>query len=299
MRFAPACLLAITIGCGAAKPEPEIASSAAHPTYAASFPDAVQGSAKRFTESETEARRIEAEMKRYPDQAKGVDAARLRAAYDAAEASGKSQAFVDRMHNVEGATAFFAANGDKITRKVAGSAQFVAKQKSCDVDVSGAAAHALKESVDEQVEASLRERNEGHVLVDRWRAGLPKDTAAALDRQTDDLAFGSYLVHVAMVEEKLRLRRMVDEVEQVKKTADDYVAAERAWQAEGGRTDVDKKASEERIAAMTRARGRLDAAATEAKSVADGVDRRLTDAVTAWDQAMEELRKELGTRGAK
>ncbi len=103
---------------------------------------------------------------------------------------------------VDGAVAFFNDNKEDLTRKVSGAAQYVVKQKGCDVDVTGATAHALEEGVERQLEKYVRERSEAHRRIERYRASLGKENAATLEKQADAVSFVSYVVHIDMVEHK-------------------------------------------------------------------------------------------------
>ncbi len=205
-----------------------------------------------------------------------------------ADQAGRSSAYVDRLRRVEGAAAFFTAEKDEITRKVAGSAQFVAK-KQCDVDVSGAVASSLKDSVNKQLEKELRDANESQHLIDRYRTALGKENAAALELEADGLSRTSYLVHVQLVESKLRVQRMLTEIDEVKRTLDASVAAERSFQAESRTTAPEKKASEERIAEIEKSRALLDSAVKQGSSLLPQLDDQIKAITKEYDDALAKL----------
>ena len=297
-----ALLLAIplALGCGGAKPEPELASSAPHAGYAETYPASVQAVTQDIGTDQLQVKAAVQNFPRYPDELKAPNYTHVLEVVQRADEEGKSYAYVDRVREIQGAKEFFDAEKDEITKKVSGSAQYVAKQKGCDVDVSGAVAHALKESVDKQMEKRLREASEAHRLIDRYREELGKENAEKLEHQADEITFASYQAHVDLVEKKLMLRRMVEEAETIKKTADDDIQAERKYQAEPKRTDAEKKAAEERIAAMNKSKAMIDSAVTQAKAASEGLDERIAEVQKVYEDGIAQLKKTLeGRAGGK
>jgi len=283
----------VALGCGPAKPEPELASSAPQSGYAASYPTDVQAVTQGFGQNQAEVKKTVAAFGKYDSELKNPNYPHVLEIYERADDAGRSYSYVDRLREVQGAQTFFDAEKDEITKKVAGSAQYVAKQKGCDVDVSGAVAHALKESVEKQLEKRLHEGNEAHRLIDRYREELGKDNATVIERQADEISYAAYLAHVAVVEQKLELRRMIEESETVKKTADAFIAAEHDYASKPGRTDAERKASDERIAAMNKSKALIDSAVTQAKSSSEGMEDRITAIQKEYDDAIAKLKADL------
>ncbi|XXT14628.1 hypothetical protein WME94_30710 [Sorangium sp. So ce429] len=277
------------LGCSAPKPEPEIASSAPQSGYAERYPAELQATATSFSEREDVAKRVTGQFQGYPDQLKEPDWKVVLDVTEQADAAGRSYDYVERVRAVDGAVAFFNDNKEDLTRKVSGAAQYVAKQKGCDVDVTGATSHALEEGVERQLEKYVRDRNEAHRRIDRHRASLGKENAAALEKQADAVSFASYVVHIDMVEHKLRLRRMLEEIEAVKASIDESVEAERAFQSSGKRTDEERKASEARIEELGRSKAMLDSSATQAKQIDEKMDERIAAAQKTYREAMDRL----------
>lgn len=276
-------------GCSAPKPEPEIASSAPQSGYAERYPAELQATAASFSEREDLAKRATGQLAGYPDQLKEPDWKVVVDVIEQADASGRSYDYVERVRAVNGAMEFFNDNKDELNRKVSGAAQYVVKQKGCDADVTGATAHALEEGVARQLEKYVRDRNEAHRTVERHRASLGKENAATLEKQADAVSFASYTVHVDMVEHKLRLRRMLEEIEAIKASIDEAVAAERAFQSSGDRTDEQKKASDERIEELGRSKAMLDSSATQVKQIDETMDDRIAAAQKSYREALDRL----------
>ncbi|WP_394823162.1 hypothetical protein [Pendulispora albinea] len=290
-------LVVAMAACGPSKNGPEIASSATQATYAEVYPNDLQAIGSGFAQSEQEVQRVVGEMPRYPDDMKKQpDWKIVQSIYERADEAGKSYAYAERHREIEGARAFFDAEGTDIARKVGGSCQYVAKQKSCDVELSGVAAHALKEGVDTQLEKRLRASNEAHLIIERYREGLGKDNATVLEKQADSISYASYLANIELVERKVRLDRMVEDADQVQKTADGFIESERNFQKEPGRTDADKKASEARIADMIRSKNALESSKTQAKNLQKNVEERIKAAKKAYSEGIAALKDKVRAR---
>jgi chromosome segregation ATPase len=180
-----------------------------------------------------------------------------------------------------------------MNRKVAGSVAFVAKKKGCDTDVAAAVPPSLKDSIEKQMDKELADVGQAHHLVERYRSGLGKENAAALEKQASDLSRASYLVHVQIVEDKLKIARMLGEAEQIKRTADDAVAAEKAFQAGQKATDADKKASQARIEEMNKSKASIDAAVAQANAVAPKMEEEIQKLQKEYDDALAALRTKI------
>jgi hypothetical protein len=284
-------------GCGPPPPEPAIQSSAPQSGYASRYPQELSASAAAFNDAEAMAQRTDADIPGYPAKLKKPKWAPVLQVVEEADAAGRSYDYVERIRRADGAAAFFEDRNEEITKKVAGAAQYAAKQKGCEVDVAGPAAHALKESVKEQLERYVRDRNEAHRTIERHREALGKENAAELEKQADSISYASYLVHIAMVEEKLRMRRLIEEMESVKASTDQAIAAERAFQGEPGRTDAEKKASQERVEELNKAKGTLESAAEQARNASENLEDRIAAAQKRHTESMDKIKADIRQRG--
>jgi hypothetical protein len=265
----------LTAACSSSVPEPNIQSSAGHGSYAVTYPAALQTAATSFSERQSKVRKVIASFDGFPRKLKDPNWSRVGEVYDRAEEVGRSHAYADRMDRVEGAHVFFETEREELVRKVAGSANYVIKKKQCDVDVGGAVSGSMKETVDKQLEKELRDASDAHLLIDRYRTQLKRENVPELEKQATAIAYASYTVHVDLVKEKLRLRRMIEEGERVKKSQEEYLAAESAAQAEKGVTDADKRESQERVKDMKQSQGRLEAALVQARDLEPKLDDQL------------------------
>lgn len=275
--------------CSAPKPEPQIASSAPQGGYASGYSAEVMRVSSDFGAQRTEARRLEQGFSGYPADLKDPDWKRVGEVIAAADDAGKSWAYVDRARETQGARTFFDATQDELVKKTAGAAQYVVKKKGCDADVQGTVAQALKDSYGKQLEDQLRAATEAEVLIARHRGALGKDNVPALEKQADQVSRASYLVHVALVEDKLRLRRLIAEADEVKKTGEAFIQAEHDAQNEKGATDADKKDSDARIEVMRKAMAGVDGAVEQAKSLDSSLDQQIDEAQKEYADALLQL----------
>jgi chromosome segregation ATPase len=134
------------------------------------------------------------------------------------------------------------------------------------------------------------------VTIDRYKASLGPQNVAALEKLADDVAQASYDVNASMTLERARLERLVADKAAVKKTIDRFIADETAYQAEPGRTDVEKKASADRVTAATKTKGEVDAAAAQAKTTLDRMDAAIDASKKDYEQALKALRAKVAER---
>ena len=288
-------------GCAGQKVEPQVASSAAQVNYAMDYPGELQSTANDYVNTETDVRKATTDFQKYPDQLKDPPWPLVQNIVNRADEAGRSSAYVDAHHEFEGTRDFFTQEKDDISRKVAGSAQYVLKKKECsqcDVDVAPAVASSLRDAVDKQLEKRLRAHNDAHLLIERYRESLGKSNAAALEKQADDISSASYSTFIRSVELKVRATHLLDEANQIKKTLDQSVADERAFQAEPGRKEADKKASNERIAKMEDGKVKIDAAIPPLQGLVKEIDQRSQAMTKEYNDALEALKKALSAKEA-
>jgi hypothetical protein len=276
--------------CSAPKPEPEIASSAALPNYAKTYPAELKLAVKAFSDRRAEARKMLGEFPSYPGKLKDPDWAHVLEVYERADDDGRGYAYVERARRIEAVQAFYDIEKDELTRKVSGNVVFVAKKKSCDPEVANGVGPAQKEAFEKQLEKELDDASQSHQLVDRYKNELGKENAAALEKQAADLSRASYLVHVEVVEDKLRIARMLLEADRIKRTFDEGVEAEKAFQSGKKVTDADKKASQARIEEMSKSKALLDSAVQQANAVAPSMDDEVQKLKKEYDDALDALK---------
>ncbi len=282
--------------CSQPKPEPQVASSSNQANYALDYPGELDHATAGIAAEQDELKTILGRLDGYLDALK--DPKSIAVAQDVivtADESGRSYGYVERARELEGVNGFFDSEGNDIGNRIAGSANYAAKQKSCEANVGGAAAGAVKPAVAKSVEKRMRDRNEAFGIIERAKTSLPKPDVAVLEKLADDVARASYLVNVALVDHKNRIRRMADEGDAVKKTIDAEVKYEQSWQAEAGRSDADKKASNERIEALNKAKAQIDASVQKSVDIDQkgALDKQIKDAQGQYADAIDAAKKKL------
>jgi hypothetical protein len=276
--------------CAPQRPPSPIASSAGEAGYAVRYPDELEQMTRRLDERQQAAKKLSAGFAAYPDQLKDAKKDRVLAIIERAGEAGRSYAYVDRVQEAEQVHEFFRDEKDEINKKVGGAVQYAAKQKGANLDAYGVTGHALEEAIDKQLEKRIRERSEAQTLIDRERVSLGKPNAAALEKQADEISQSSYIVHVESVTQRQLLDGMIQEAPAVKKTAERAIEREKAYQAEAGRTAPEKKASDERIAAMTRSKDRIDEVVEKARQSLPAIDQQIKEGQKTYADALKALK---------
>lgn len=286
-------------GCGSRQQESLVASPAQQASYAARYPDALEATVETFNEREAEANAVLEEVPKFPQALDDPDWNQVLEVIDASVQAGRSRAYADRVREVRHVHAFFEAEKDEINRRAGGAAQYAAQQGGCNVQVGGAVGAALGKAVDKQLEKRLRERNEAQLLIVRYADSLGAKNAETLAEQADTLSYATYITFIELTETKQRLETMIEEAEEVQKTADAFIAEEEAFQQAEGRTDAEKQASAARVAAMKEARGKAAGAAEKAKKTSEQMQERIEKLQKDFDYIVGALRSELAQRAPK
>jgi hypothetical protein len=289
--------LSLAACASAPPPGPEIGSSAGEGRYATDYSKSLEGEVNGFGENESELTQTEAKFAEYPAELKDAPWGKVADIIERAAEAGRSEHYVEGTREVEGAKQFFEAEGDEIAKKVGGAVQYTAKQSGCEAEVWGAVSGSLKKGVEERLRERQREFNDAHLLIDRHREEIGKENVAKLEEQVDEVAFGSYLAHVEMVEQKLRIERMLAESGDVKTTMDEFIEEERAFQAVQGRKDAEIEASKKRVEAMEESRASVDAAQKQAEEVSKALEERLEQTQKNYDEAVDKLVESYRAKG--
>jgi hypothetical protein len=280
--------------CSNQKPAPLYTPSSDQSGYAARYPEAMASARGRIAEHESKARRQLQAFGTYADELKEpTDYKAVGTVVDLADGAGKSAAYVERRQEAEAAAAFFEDQKEDITKSVAGAAQYQAKQKNCEVDAYGSAAHALQKSVEKGLEKYLRERNEAHAYIEDNQDALGKPNLEKLRKQADEISDVSYMVNVGIPQSRARIEAMVAEANDVKKTLDRTIEETKAVQADAARSEPDKAAAKKKGEAAESAKQRVDSELQQAQHVLEGLEERQKQLSKEYDEALDALRQKL------
>ncbi len=289
-----ACLgLFAAAGCANQKPEPQVASSAGMEGYASRYPGKLAATRGQLDQQESKTNELTAAFSTYPDQLDKPNWSDVSTVVDKADASGRSSAYVQRAEADQNVSDFFDDEKGDIEKKVGGAANYAIKQKSCDVDVYGTTSHALETAVDKQLEKRMRERNEAESYIHAHEDSIGKNNVDKLKKQADDIAYASYLTHIAAVKTKVQLKRMVGEASDVKKTLERGIKEEQAAANDQSRSASERKAAQDQLQADQDAESRLDSELSQAQTVLKQVDDRVKKMQSDYAQALKALKEKI------
>jgi hypothetical protein len=282
-------------GCAARQAEPAYAPSAEAVGYAQRYPEQITAETEAAVADEARAQELIASFsKRGPELKEAPSPELVVSIIDASDEAGRTRDFRDAQSEARVVQRFFDAERGTVSSRASSAAEQKMVEGKCEkIEVGGVIAYALKDGVEKQLEKRLRARNDAHVLIERAKGKLTPQSTARLQQLADDVALASYLVHVALVEEQTRLERLVSDRRTVKSTQQDALEGERAYAAEPGHTDAEKRASRVRLEALEKSSAAIDNAANKAEKQLDGLRERVAKAQQDYENAKQGLKVEI------
>lgn len=244
------------------KRPPEVARNTDHVAYATEYPDRVDRVTSELDEQKARADEICGKLEGYADEIEDpADYEKVKAVYDAADASGKSGDYADRARQNREFARMLEENDGEVGKTTMASVHGAAQHDNCPNpgNVAGAAKNGLKRGVDKRTETRLREANEGHRVIARNQDALGKKNVPKLETQADEIAEASYIANVELPLLKHELERLIAENEAIMRTLDREIEEEQKLQKKDGASDADKKASEERVKDLEATRDKVKA----------------------------------------
>lgn len=289
-------LVCLSCACSSQKSEAEYASSAGESGYAERYPDQLAGERGQLAAHESKAQQIVAAFSTYPDALSNPNWADVSTVVDQADAAGRSGGYVARLEETERVARFFEEEKGELEKKVGGAAQYAVKQKNCDVDVYGTTNGALGKAVEKQLELRLRAHNEAHRFILDNEDSLGKANVETLQRQADDIAYASYVSHVAPKQTEARVEALIDEASEVKKTLDRTIEGAQKIEADPARSEGQKRAARARAETAQASKARVDSEIQQAQYVLDQLDDRKKKLEADYAAALKNLRARLAEK---
>jgi hypothetical protein len=283
-------------GCAEKPLTPTIESSAEESSYAVAYPPLLEERRKQLVADKTQATELTAKVRDH-DIKSNADPKLLEEIVESADAAGRSSAFVAAQREARAFRSFWDEERGAIGARVAAAANKQVADAGCGqpVDVSGATSYALREGFDRQLEKRVREHNEAQHVIDRERTALGTAGTKEMEEFADQIAYASYLVHVGMIDDKQQIEGMLSERRSVSSTLDSRLKAEQDYLAQA-KTKEDKKASEERISALSKSRSAIDTATSDAEAEVKELDQTIRQAQADYDDALEAQLKRIKER---
>jgi hypothetical protein len=284
----PALLIA---ACSTPGKGPMLVSSAGQPAYALRYGSELGATTKAIGDEQTQEKTLAAAFGARVDELKKPDWDLVRTVIDESDTAGKSAGFADAHSRVDPVKTFWDDDKEVIIGKVGGGAQYAIKQAGCtDAGVAGVVAYALNDSMDTELQKRLRTSNDAFLLIERNKTALGTQNVATLEKLADEVSQASYVVHVELIEQRERLRRLLADKGSVGATIDRFMQDEKAYQGQSGRTEADKKASDERIVAAGKAKAEIDGAVAQADAAAKGIDQAIDASTKDYEAGLKALK---------
>ncbi len=285
-------VLAVLSGCSR-QPTPAFASSANESSYAEHYPATLLALRTEYGSDESRAIEIFSAFPTYPAALTTPNGEQVLNVVDRADAAGKSGAYAQQMEEQQHVARFFSEEKDPLNQKVGGAAQYAAKQKECTVDVASPAIGALDRGIDKALEDRLEDHNEAHRYIEDHQDALGKSNLEKLQKQADDIALASFLVHVRVKQIKSELARLVDEASGVKKTLERSDADAQIVIADAATSKSAKATAQTRSTAAKAASANIDSEVDQAKRVLSDMDTRSEKLEKDYGASFDALEKAL------
>jgi hypothetical protein len=281
--------------CSSSTPKgPEVASAADQSSYAETYPSRIESLTKELDDQETEARAIIASWEKIPAETGNTKDLDVRTLFEKADAAGKSSGYASERRDMNRVKAFFADEKDEIGRRVAGTVDHAAQQKGCEAkELGGAAAYGVKEAIDKRIEHRLRGSNEAQVMLDEEGPRVDKAVEDKLEKQLDDVATASFLVHVGFADTRRELAERRGDASKVQSTLDDAIKAENERAADSKRPEASKKVVKARLADLQKQRAAMDGVVTKANQSLETAEKRGKALEKEYDEKFKALLERL------
>jgi hypothetical protein len=296
MRHAWLPLSIVLAACSSSGKGPVLASSSGQTSYAVHYVDELNASTKAVADAQSREKTLSSGFAAKVDELKKPDWDKVQTIIDESDKAGRSAAFADERGEQGAVKGFWDAEKDTITGKVVGNAQHTTKEAGCTAEVAGPIAFSLNDAVVKQLQKRLRGKNEAFVTLERYKASLGPQNTATLEKLADDIAEASYDVNVLMVLQRERLERVAADDAAVKKTLDRLIEEEAAYQAEPGRTEAEKKASADRVAAANKTKAGIDDAAAQARSTSKQIEAATAASKKDYEDALKALKATVASK---
>jgi len=270
--------------------------AAEHPVYAREFPARLTAFTELYNLEHNATKEFLEKLKTFPAPVQGTSWVLVKKTYELAEADGKSAHYAHMRGENAALAAFVAEEKKEVVKKISGSVQYQAKQDHCQSQFHGAIDSSFDKGIAERFDARRENSSQSQLFISENEEKLGKDNIKALRQQADAIATASYLVHVLLAEHHVQLSGHVKEAKTVGNTLSDRLDELEAAR-HSGETDSEKAARNLEQEQLFTARAELEHALAGAKERLATSEQDVQSARDAFKAAMEQLLKDVDSRG--
>lgn len=299
MFFSSRSLLALAFslaaGCAAHAHDAKVASSADGAGYALRYLDALDAATKDFAVDRQRAHDLSAALAARANDGKPfTDRPLLLRIVEESDRAGRGESYARTQSEERALRAFWEDERGPMSARVASAAQKNVTEAGCtqQVELGGSVQHALRDSLDKQLERRTRAANEGQRTVEQHKARFQPGGLPAVQRLSDEVALASHVVNVALPEDVRELERLLGERRDVNATLSRMLEDERAIQADPHKPS-EQKASQERVVQIERSRSTLVPRVQQAEHALQRHEEQLRLAQNEYESALEALKARL------
>jgi len=294
---AAALFLVVTAGCAGRQPKPIVVSSAQATGYALGYAEQLDAEAKTLVADKAQTAELLQRLKAGRQLKPGADQELVLAIVAQSDEAGRGAAFAAANAEARQVRVFWDEERGTISARVNGVAQKQITEAGCaKADVAAGVGYALKDGVDKQLEKRLRARNEAQRTIELNKAMLGQGNLITLQTLADDIAMTSYLVNSGLVDDRDRLKRLLDDQKDVDSTLGEALEHERALQARTKAGSPEHKASQERSVALDKSRRAIPPAVASGQAAMKDVDVQIENAREDYQKALDALTVQLRTQ---
>jgi len=286
------CSISLAVACTRKDDLPPLTTpSSGQPVYATRYPDSLASTRGAIDQQENKANRMMGEMSQFPSAIDTKGWNHVSATYKLADSAGRSSDYVERHDQNEVVTTFFEEEKQNIQNGVVGSAQYTAKQNDCKDPgkIGGAALFGLNKAVDKALQDKMRDHDEAHAYIAAHSAAIGDKAVEKLKDQADKISETAYLTYVGVEKSRRRLKALVDESAEVKKTLQRAAEQDSTASSDASLPDADRKSAQSRAASENAALTRADSEMQQAQHVLVDIDQRIKKLRTDYEQALKTL----------
>jgi len=289
-------LLALAGAC--AQQQPALyASASEQPAYAERYPATVAGLRASYAASEEQATKGSAAFAKYPDALDKPSWPVVLDVVNSADQAGGTGDLAHAMAEGDSVRSFYTAEKEPIHQKVAGSVDYAAKQKPCEVEnLGGTAAGSVDRAIDQSLEDQMHDHNPAVRVIEDNQDAIGKQNVDKLTKQADQITLTSYAVRVRMPQAKRDLDQLLGEASSVRKTLSADQERAEAVLADAKASKPAKATAEKRKTRAFSALASIDSEVSEGKKLSDAMENRTKAAQKAYDDALTSLKKTIDER---